>query len=639
MEKQNKIYHVGIYCRLSKDDGADNESASISTQKAILSNYVKEHGWRLVKTYVDDGYSGTNFQRPQFQAMIKDIESGLIDCVITKDLSRLGRNYLDCGLYLEVFFPEHNTRYISVNDGVDTLNKSAMDITPFRNILNDMYSADISVKVKSALRARFNQGKFMGSTPPYGYMKDPADHNHLIVDERAAPVVRKIFELALEGNGISKIRHWLNTQNNILRPAAYAVEQGYGGFDRFFEDNEGNRTTWSENSVRMILRSPVYAGHLTGYKRPAISMKSRKRPSRLPEEWETVQNTHEGIISQEVFDTVQRLITSRRRKNKSGYDNIFVGILKCSDCGYHLSAGSANRRKRPELIDCIVYSCGNYTRYGQKTCTSHTIEARDLHNAVLADINYFANMAMKDPKALAKIQKKLNDMSANESKSNQRERRKLIKRLTELDKLFSALYEDKVMERISERNYTLMSEKYEKEQFEADRRLQEIEAELTAKGISDKGVADFFSLIGSYQGLTELTAATVNTLIDKITVTERKKNENGVAEQGITIFYKFVGSLHEFYIPVPKRICVIEEKPCQRCGATYQPGSNVAKYCPVCKKEIKREHDEKQYIRRYGGKRLQPKPCACCGIIFEPKSHNARFCVDCFHEARLKPAN
>jgi len=318
MLKENKIYNVGIYCRLSKDDGADGDSASILTQKAILTDYVKQQGWRLVQTYVDDGYSGTNFQRPRFQAMIKDVESGIIDCIVTKDLSRLGRNYLDCGIYLEVFFPEHNVRYIAVNDGVDTLNKSAMDITPFRNILNDMYSKDISVKIKTARRARFNQGKFMGTAPPYGYMKDLADHNHLIIDEQTAPTVRKIFEMALEGNGIARIRNWLNTQN-ILRPAAYAMEKGYGSFERYFEGNEDNRTKWSENGVRMILRSPAYAGHLTGYKRPAINMKSRKRPSRLPEEWETVNNTHEGIVSQDVFDTVQRLITSRRRGKASGY--------------------------------------------------------------------------------------------------------------------------------------------------------------------------------------------------------------------------------------------------------------------------------------------------------------------------------
>ena len=225
--------------------------------------------------------------------MIKDIESGLINCVITKDLSRLGRNYLDCGLYLEVFFPEHNVRYIAVNDGVDTLNKSAMDITPFRNILNEMYSADVSVKIKSAYRARFQQGKFMGTTAPYGYVKDPADHNHLLIDDKVAHVVREIFDLALAGNGIAKIRKHINKQH-ILRPAAYAAEQGATGYERYFEENEENRYIWSENSVRGILRSPIYAGNLAGYKRIAANMKSKKRPSKLPEEWEVIPDTHEG---------------------------------------------------------------------------------------------------------------------------------------------------------------------------------------------------------------------------------------------------------------------------------------------------------------------------------------------------------
>jgi DNA invertase Pin-like site-specific DNA recombinase len=526
MQKPNKTYNAAIYCRLSKEDGDKEESASIDTQKAILTEHVKQQGWRLVQTYIDDGYTGLNFNRPRFQDMIKDIENGLIDCVVTKDLSRFGRNYLDCGLYLEVFFPEHGVRYIAVNDGVDTLNKTAMDITPFRNILNEMYSADVSMKVKTAVRARFNQGKFKAATAPYGYIKDPADKNHLLIDETVAPIVRKMFELALTGNGISKVRGWLNAQGNILRPAAYALERGDKGFERYFEGNEDNRFIWSENSVRMILRSPVYAGHLVGYKRPAVSMKSRKRPSRLPEDWEVVPNTHEGIVSQETFETVQKLITSRRKKTESGWDNIFSGVIKCADCGYHLSAGQANRYTRPELIDRIVYSCGNYTRYGNMTCSSHTIEARDLVNAVLADINYFAELALRDEKAVKTLGQRLCTLGATEAKAFERERRKLQKRAAELDKLFTAMYEDRVMERISERNYALVSSKYEQEQTDIESRLNAIDAELTAKGVNGKGVVDFVALIRNYHGLTELTAAVVNTLIDKITVSERKKDEN-----------------------------------------------------------------------------------------------------------------
>lgn len=592
----NKIYKVGVYCRLSKDDGTDTESSSIATQKSILSDYVKKQGWHLVKTYVDDGYSGTNFNRPDFQNMIKDIESGQIDCVITKDLSRLGRNYLDCGLYLEVFFPEHNIRYIAVNDGVDTLNKSAMDITPFRNILNEMYATDVSVKVKSAKRARFNQGKYLGTTAPYGYKKDPNDHNHLIIDEVVAPIVRKIFELALDGNGIPKIRKYLNS-NQILRPAAYATENGVSGYERYFENFDENRYIWSENSVRGILRSAVYAGHLVGYKRPAVSMKSKKRPSQKPENWEIVENTHEAIISQEDFDVVQKLMTSRRKENTSGYDNIFVGLIKCADCGYGMRAMSANRRKRPDVIDCVQYVCNNYGRYGNVNCTSHTLEARDLINAVMADINRYATLALSDEKAVKTLQQQLSTIGTHEVKFFEKEKRKLTKRLNELDKLFSALYEDKVMENITERNYNLMSDKYEKEQLEIESRIKVIDTELQSKNTTDTGVTDFLTLIKNYQGITKLTAPILNSLIDKITVSERIKNTDGQLEQTITIYYKFVGCLDDFTMSPPKANRCASEKVCAECGVTFIPGSNVAKYCPACRDKIRREQSNESKRR------------------------------------------
>ena len=501
IKEEKKIYLVGIYCRLSKDDGTDNESASIATQKSILTDYVKKQGWHIAKTYVDDGYSGTNFQRPSFQNMIKDIESGLINCVITKDLSRLGRNYLDCGLYLEVFFPEHNVRYIAVNDGVDTLNKSAMDITPFRNILNEMYAADISVKIKSAYRARFQQGKFMGTTAPYGYIKDPADHNHLLIDDKVAHVVKEIFDLALKGNGVAKICRHLNKQH-ILRPAAYAAERGETGFERHFEGNEDKRYIWSGNSVRSILRSPIYAGNLVGYKRIAANMKSKKRPSKLPEEWEVIPNTHEGIVTQEEFDIVQQLITSRRLpQNKGGFVNIFAGVIKCVDCGCALRAMNVHRRKRPEIIDCVQYSCNNYARNGRSECSAHNIEARDLFNAVLADINCFADMAVNDEKAVRAIEKRLTETDQSRAKALEKERKKLNKRLAELDRLFSSLYEDKVMERITERNFEMMSGKYQKEQLEIEARLKEVTETLNESYEKSRGIRDFLALIRNYQGL------------------------------------------------------------------------------------------------------------------------------------------
>jgi DNA invertase Pin-like site-specific DNA recombinase len=628
-----KAHKVGIYCRLSKDDGTDSESSSIATQRNILTDYVTRQGWRIAQVYVDDGYSGTNFNRPAFKQMVKDIETGLIDCVITKDLSRLGRNYLDCGLYLEVFFPEHNVRYISINDGVDTLNKTAMDITPFRNILNDMYAADVSMKVKSALHSRFNQGKYTATTPPYGYLKDPADKNHLIVDEDVRPVVKEIFALALGGWGVSRIRKHL-IGKRILRPAAYALERGDTGFERFFDGDPENRYRWSENSVRQILRSPIYTGHLVGYKRPALSMKSKKRPSRLPEDWEIVKDTHEAIVTQDEFDTVQRLMTSRRHENGTGFINVFAGIVKCADCGYALRANPANRRKRPDPIDCVVYSCNNYTRLGTDECSSHNIEARDLFNAVLADINQLAKDAADDERAVKMLRAKLDTITKGEGAALARERRKSAKRLAELDKLFAALYEDKVADNISERNYSMMTERYEGEQATIQDRLSEIDTVLAEKDRSERSAIDFVALIKGYDGLTELTPAIVNALIERIEVGERYANGDGQLEQRVTIFYKFIGSVSEQVMPVIKRDpAPLAPVRCVCCGAEFAPGSLAARYCPECspvvRKETKRLYDRNRKDKRSLTHLDEPRACQCCGTEFLPGSHNARFCATC----------
>lgn len=318
-------------------------------------------------------------------------------------------------------------------------------------------------------------------------------------------------------------------------------------------------------------------------------MKSKKRPSQKPENWEIVENTHEAIISQADFDVVQKLMTSRRKNSSSSYDNIFAGLIKCADCGYSMRAMSANRRKRPDIIDCVQYVCNNYGRYGNVNCTSHTLEARDLTNAVLADINRYATLALSDEKAVRSLQQQLSTIGTHELKSLEKEKRKLSKRLNELDKLFSALYEDKVMEKITERNYTLMSDKYEKEQLEIESRIKVIDAELQCKRTTDTGVTDFLALIKNYQGITNLTASILNSLIDKITVSERINNADGQLEQTITIYYKFIGCLDDFTMSPQKTNRCASEKICAECGGPFVPGSNVAKYCPACQKKIHRE--------------------------------------------------
>ena len=582
----NKIYNVGIYTRLSKEDGTPEESVSIETQKNYLIDYVKKQGWQVTKIYVDDGYSGTNFNRPDFQRMKKDIEDGIINCVVTKDLSRLGRNYLDTGFYLEVFFPEHNIRYISVNDGVDTLNRTAMDITPFRNILNEMYATDVSVKIKSAQKTRFEQGKYMGSVAPYGYKKDPNDKNHLVIDENVSQNVRLIFDLALQGMGVERIRTYL-TNNKIIKPSAYYTKIGIKGFEKGAESGEYN---WTMGGVRFILRNPVYAGNISGYKRIKVSMKSKKRISKLPEEWKVVYNTHEGIVTQEEFNLVQKLITSRRRKESDrGFENVFSGVIKCADCGYAMCATSANRRKRPDIIDCIQYACNSYNMYGNKNCSSHNIEARTLFNIVIKDINNYATMALEDEKIVKKLQNQLSIVSNNEIKKYQKEMKKLDKRLGELDRLFNCLYEDKVFERITERNFEMMSDKYQKEQNEITEKLNKIKEEMHEQEKNNKGTIDFINLIQQYQGITKLDAKIVNSLIDRIEVSERYQDENGKIKQNVKIYYKFVGTLNDINYYIQELPPYLPKRTCKVCGKNYQPNSNIQRYCPECRKELKKK--------------------------------------------------
>ena len=303
-----------------------------------------------------------------------------------------------------------------------------------------------------------------------------------------------------------------------------------------------------------------------------------------------IPDTHEGIVTQEEFDTVQQLITSRRLpENKGGFENIFAGVIKCADCGYAMRAMSANRRKRPDIIDCVQYSCNNYGRYGNIMCTAHSIEARDLFNAVLADINRFADMAVNDEKAVRAIEKRLTETDQSRAKALEKEQRKLNKRLAELDRLFSSLYEDKVMERITERNFEMMSGKYQKEQIEIEARLKEVTETLNDSYEKSQGVRDFLSLIRNYQGIKELDATIINALIDKILVSEREKLADGTVRQEIKIYYKFIGFVGELHITPTKRWTALKPKNCTVCGVEYVPRSGISKYCPACAKKIQRE--------------------------------------------------
>ena len=531
---------TALYCRLSRDDGTEYESSSIQTQKEILSRYARENGFTNVQFYVDDGYSGTNFNRPAFQRLIADIENGLVGTVITKDLSRLGRNYLETGVYIEVYFPEHKVRYIAINDVVDTTQAETTDFTPFKNIINEFYAKDTSKKIKSAFKAKFLDGQFTGTSAPYGYQKDPKDKHKLIIDERYAPTVRLIFQKALEGKGISTIRNEINSMH-ILRPSAV----NSFGYDRYFEGEEDEkRYEWSCNSIRGILRNPTYAGHLYRGRRPNASFKSHKRLSVLPEDCEVVRNVHEPIVDPNDFDVVQRMITSRRNPEKQKkFENIFAGLIKCDDCGFAMTLAKAHRTPREEIIDNYGYMCNNYKSFGTKVCSSHWIEARTLYEAVLEDIRKHAQEALEnDTELVDKLLRQAGKKRVSADKANKRRLKESKARLLEIDGLFSKLYEDRIVGKISERNFEMLSKKYETEQTNLENEIKELSEKCSMQELETTNAETFTKLIKGYAGIETLDVALLNRLIEKITVSE-PKDVHGDKIQEIKIYYKFIGNI------------------------------------------------------------------------------------------------
>lgn len=541
---QPKIHNAALYLRLSKDDGTDGESSSIQTQKEMLTRYCRENGFIIADYYIDDGYSGKNFERPSFKRMIGDIEDGKINCVITKDLSRLGRNHIETSLYIEMYFPEHGVRYIALTDGVDTQSGAAMDITPFKNLLNDMYVQDISRKVKSALLTRQKQGKFIGVKAPYGYQKDPADKNHLIIDERYAPVVRRIYTMARDGMGIQQIKKVLRAEK-IPRPAAAAAEE-LEHFERYC-DTEESVYAWSMGSVREILQNPVYKGAICGQKRPKISFRTEKRKSREDAETFVVEGMHEPIIEPEEWELVRRLVTSRKRTlspNIKPYNNIFSGLIKCADCGYAMSSARAHKTWNDDDISANYdFYCNSYRSEGKSFCTGHRICASELHRVVLEDIKRLAAEALDDDDGMiASIIEFLGDSDKTETKRAEKEIKKAQKRLTELDKLFAKLYEDNVNGNISERNYKSLSANYEREQGELENQIREYNAMISERSQNDENAANFVDLIKGYSDIDELSQALLNTLIDRIEIHE-PEDIDGEYVQLVDIYYKFVGKI------------------------------------------------------------------------------------------------
>lgn len=534
---------TALYCRLSLEDGKDNESMSISNQKLLLKDYAEKNGMFNCEFYVDDGFTGRNFNRPAFQRMISDIEAGRISCVITKDLSRLGRNYIESGSYMEVFFPKHNVRYIAITDNYDSLNKQEMDIAPFKNILNDMYSRDISKKVLAGRMTRSRQGKFCGGQPPLGLMRDPDDNGHLIIDPETAPIIRRIFDLALDGFGNMKIC-------KVLMEERIPITRMQTG-----TDCDVNYYAWSGSRISTILRNPFYKGAHVVCKTHQKGIRSNTYNIIPREQREVIEDCHEAIIPKAEWDKVQQLIDRRppiMKGNSCPYYNIFHGIVYCATCGKsmqvrHEKVGRTNKDRRTgkerEPIDKAYYICQTYNRLGKNACTSHKIEARDLYNLVLSDIQEVAAMALKDKEAFySRLSRRMEKQYLADADSLKKEYENLAQRNQEIDDTFISLYADKAKGILTEKRFLKLMDAMEKEQESNQNRMQEVAALISEEEHSEGDVQMFMGEIRRYAAITELDETVLNRLINRILIGEPKKVD-GVKTQEVRIVYNFVGEL------------------------------------------------------------------------------------------------
>lgn len=539
---KQSIYNTALYLRLSRDDDNVGESNSIATQRMMLRRYAEQNDLHVVDEYIDDGYSGTNFDRPDFQRMINDIEAGRINCVVTKDLSRLGRNYIMVGQYQEIYFPAHGVRYIAIDSGVDSLNQQSSEFTPFLNVINEWYARDISRKVKKALRTRSENGAHYGNCAPLGYKKDPDHVGHLLIDDETSWIIKKIFALAMQGMGAGKITRilaedktptssWINYQRSGLFANLYEGQPEEVVRRRQYE--------WTIAQVKSMLQDETYIGNSVHNRQAKVSFKSKKRVNTPKSEWWCVENTHEGIISKDDFEQVQKIIASRHRAQKDGTTQIFAGLVKCADCGWTMIFATNGQH----INSRSYYRCCKYGQ-GLKQCTIHYIRYDVLYQVVLARLQYWIQMVHQDED---EIHRRLLQVNGEDKASSLNRAEKEIarcrKRLTELDNLVAKIYEDQLSGKITDRNFRMLSEKYQKEQNELEDKIEALTPQLVASKQQAEGVDKWINRARKYTNPTELTAELLNALIEKILIHEAVKDADGHREQEIEIYYRFIGKI------------------------------------------------------------------------------------------------
>ena len=501
-------YHVALYIRLSKEDESEGPSQSVQNQESLLREFVQQYHLNVYDTYIDDGWSGTSFDRPGFQRMISDIEARRVNMVITKDLSRLGRDYILTGHYMERYFPEHRVRYISLLDGIDTgVDSTANDITPFRAIMNDMYAKDISKKIKSVKRDKQRKGQFIGGKPMYGYKMHPTEKNKIVIDEEAAPVVRRIFALALSGMSCRQIASSLNS-DNVLSPAAYA---------KLPVSKPGPCTgLWSSERISEMLQNETYIGNMVQGRMVKISYKSKKCLRQSPENWVVVEGTHEPIIDPETFQKVQLLVSSRRHTRSRTYDFLLKGLIFCHECGYPMAVLN---RKNAAGEDRLFFVCRTYQRFTKAgVCTCHSIKEETVNEAVLAKVREVCQ-AYLNPDRLCPIAEEAVE-NASKAASCEAEIQALQSKITALTTNLDQMYMDRLNGLLSEEDFQRLYQKVKMDRTVLEDRLKSLQ-EQAKQPVSTEEKAK--TLVKQFLDSALTSRELLVSLIERVELTEKKE--------------------------------------------------------------------------------------------------------------------
>lgn len=538
-KNKNQIGITALYCRLSRDDGTESESNSIGNQKKLLSQKAKEMGLTDTKYYVDDGYTGTNFNRPGFQQLIDDIEIGLVSAVMVKDLSRLGRDYVSVGNYTDSYFPEHNIRFIAVNDAIDS-DEGESEIAPFKNILNEMYARDISKKIRSSHRLRGSMGEPL-SQPPYGYMKSPENKKKWIIDPEAATVVKSIFKMCLDGKGNETIARELQ-ESEVLIPMAYWQSKG---LNRGGKKTQTNPYKWCKTTVQKILSQQEYCGDIINFKTYSKSFKNKTRYENSKENWAVFKDVNEPIIDRETFETVQKFISKTKRrapKKENGELSIFNGLIYCGDCHSKMRYHTSTSNKEIHYFTCS----DNKVDYRGKCPGRHYVRAEALEEVVKLELRRLVEMLEIDESYFAQLLLRKNDEEREKDKKFlESELQKAIARSGTVSQLYEKLYEDNVIGKVSDEWFVELSHKYEKERMDLKAEIADTRHKIEELKNTNSEYEKFISAIRRFMQMNNLTSPLLRELIDHIDIFETEGTGKS-RTQRIVIYYRFIG-----YIELP----------------------------------------------------------------------------------------